>query len=319
MKHSHIFFLLFLASVLLFACAASGQFQQAVSQIPTGQSMPTALLPAPTTALPAPPTPTPLPILVEAQLKNGSYQDVLFPEPLTLVDGRYQSGSGAEMLSVMLQPLIAYGDLNGDGLEDAALLLAENGGGSGVFVSLVAVLNQNGQPQQAGAVLVDDRPQIQSLAIQNGVILLGAVIQRSSDPMVSPTLVVSETFRLAAGGLHLVSLSTPTDGGLTRQITIASPAWGAETGASLQVSGEMPIGPFENNLLYRIVDAAGQEFAAGPFPVISDGIGGPASFDNALILPILPAGAVIWLELSENSMMDGSPLAVARVMLTYKP
>ena len=43
---------------------------------------------------------------------------------------------------------IAFGDLNGDGAADAAVIIATNSSGSGTFVALVAVLNDGGSPAQ---------------------------------------------------------------------------------------------------------------------------------------------------------------------------
>ena len=96
---------------------------------------------------------------------------------------------------------MAYGDLNGDGMEDAAVLLAESSGGSGTFISVAAVVNQDGQPVNAGTAPVGDRPQLKSLAIQNGQIVMEIVTQGPDDPMCCPTLKVRKTYSLQDGRL----------------------------------------------------------------------------------------------------------------------
>ncbi len=302
MKFLHLILIL-LAVVCLAACGPA-----AAPATPTP-------LPTPTAAPSPVPTATALPVLTVEQLMNFQYHTPQYDKTVTLKDGNYTAGSGTDYFSVVMQANVAFGDLNGDGLPDAAVLLAENGGGSGVFVSLLAMINQGGQPLQSGAVLIDDRPRVDSLAIQDGKIVLGALIHGPNDPMASPTLAVTETYTLAQDGLALVRFTSQTSDGQERSITIQSPAPGAQVGGTVQVKGEMPIAPFENTLAYSLYDAAGKELAKGPFAVQSNGAGGPATFDAAVSLPSLPSGTVVRLELSDLSAADGSPLAIDSVEL----
>ena len=46
--------------------------------------------------------------------------------------------------------------------------------------------------------------------------------------------------------------------------------------------------------------------------------GGPAHFNNALSSPAFIPGSVIWLELSELSAADGTPLVIERIKLTIR-
>lgn len=66
-------------------------------------------------------------------LKNASYMLPFYGRTVTLTNGAYQEGSGAEIYSVSMTGAIAFGDLNGDDLEDAATVLVEKGGGTGQF------------------------------------------------------------------------------------------------------------------------------------------------------------------------------------------
>jgi len=139
------------------------------------------------------------------QLKNASY-DGIYDQPVTLVDGYYEGepfveGGASRPTVTFGGDLVAYGDLNGDGVEDAAVLLAESSGGSGTFTYLAAVVNQDGQPVNAGTVLVGDRTQIKSLAIQNGQIVMEIVTQGPDDAMCCPTLKVRKTYSLQDGQL----------------------------------------------------------------------------------------------------------------------
>src|SRR5258705_12171843 len=53
-----------------------------------------------------------------------------------------------------LSPKYAIGDLGGDPLPDAAVLLMTSGGGSGEFCELYAVLNNGGTPRPGGSSLL---------------------------------------------------------------------------------------------------------------------------------------------------------------------
>jgi hypothetical protein len=213
---------------------------------------------------------------------------------------------------------IAFRDLNGDGVEDAAVLVGENFGGSGTFVFLVVYLNQNGRPQQFAATLVDDRPKINSLAIEDGQIVLEVLVHGVNDPMCCPTFPVTRTYRLGTEGLVLTSQTSQTPGGAERAISIEQPLDGSEVSGSIQVKGTVTISPFENNLVYAIYDEKGEELVRGPFRVQAEDPGGPGTFDNPIDLSGIPGDMTIRLELSELSMADGSLLAMDSVGLKVK-
>lgn len=63
-----------------------------------------------------------------------------------------------------------YGDLDGDGDEDAAVLLANDPGGSGTFVYLAAVLQDPKGQRGSNAILLGDRIGEPALAMDKGVI-----------------------------------------------------------------------------------------------------------------------------------------------------
>jgi hypothetical protein len=67
---------------------------------------------------------------------------------------------------------IAFGDLNGDGFDDAAVILAWQNGGSGRFKYLVAIQNSSGVPQQINSILLGDRVQVSTSSIAAGKVAL---------------------------------------------------------------------------------------------------------------------------------------------------
>jgi len=120
-----------------------------------------------------------------------------------LVDGKYEAGSGADYLLVTMADPIAFGDINGDGLADAALILGENTGGSGVFESLVVVFNQGGVPTQWADIQIGDRVKVNSLAIQGQQVVMQMLVSGPNDPMCCPSLAETRTYSLTKGGLFL--------------------------------------------------------------------------------------------------------------------
>jgi hypothetical protein len=120
-------------------------------------------------------------------------------------DGAYDREAndslGQSYAHIGLVDLFAFGDLNGDGLEDAVTFLASNFGGSGIFVSLEILLNNNGSPSHVASYLIGDRVGIDSVNIVGGLIELHIITQGPDDSMCCPTLHVSKQLRLQNGKL----------------------------------------------------------------------------------------------------------------------
>ncbi len=106
--------------------------------------------------------------------------------PVGLTAGRSESpaapGSAMKMrTAVWRQPV--YGDLDGNGDEDAALLLVHNPGGSGTFYYVAAAINVNGRYQGTNAVLLGDRIDPMDMGIRNDAIVINYVDRRPEEPM----------------------------------------------------------------------------------------------------------------------------------------
>jgi uncharacterized lipoprotein YbaY len=134
-------------------------------------------------------------------LKNATYpSEIEKSGTITLTDGRYEGepfveGGASRPVVILVEP-VAFGDLDGDGVEDAAVILAANAGGSGTFISLEAVRNEGGQPVHLASYLLGDRVQIESLAVEGGQITLEMITHGPDDPMCCPTQKVIKTFTL---------------------------------------------------------------------------------------------------------------------------
>lgn len=133
-------------------------------------------------------------------LQNASYQGI-YDEPVQLTDGRYEGEpfvpGGASRPTVVLHPEVyAFGDLNGDGVDDAAVILIENSGGSGNFRYLAAVINQDGTPVNVATQFVGDREQAQAISIDGNEITVEMVAHGPEDPMSCPTQQVTKVYQL---------------------------------------------------------------------------------------------------------------------------
>ena len=179
---------------------------------PTAQSSPTAV---PTKVLPtrtSAPTPTVAPLTVDA-LKNAEYT-VEGPASgkAKLVNGVYEEpvAKSSAKIIVTLQTVAAFGDLEGNGVQDAAVALTVQTGGTGTFYYLFAVLNDNGNAKPVANILLGDRIKLTTLTIQGGEIAVDMVTQGPKDAMAKPTLAVTRKFKLQ--GTQLVSTApvTPT-------------------------------------------------------------------------------------------------------------
>jgi len=277
-------------------------------QIPLTQVPPTA---PPTAGISA---------LTPDQVKNAKVQLVSQDKHqiVQLTNGAYQSTtdvSSPDFMSINLAPQMAFGDLNGDGVGDAALLLAENYGGSGVFVSLIAMLDQNGYPVQAASALIDDRPKINSLSIQHGQILLDALVHGPNDPACCAARPTKQTFRYAFGKLMLTAFSSAAPDGSERVITVTHPSDGDQfkNSAPLTVTGTVT--PFENNLVYSVFDSTGSRVLTGSLLVQTSQPGGPGSFTLPVDLSRISTTGPALIQFVDSSPADGSILSLGSVMI----
>ena len=291
-------------------------------------SDPTQATPVPTLSTPAltqdiPPigSPTPAPAFVD-EIRNTQYQLGL-PDSLQIVqltNGKYEKGvaGSTDFISVSVTDFIARGHLNEDGQNEIAALVSENYGGTGTFVFLAVYSEVGGDLVFQTSKLVDDRPQINALLIEDQEIYLDAITHGFEDPMCCPTLKTTRHFRFIDGQLDMIDYTTFTPDGRPRTITITSPASGTATYSSVQIKGEVAIAPFENNLVYRIYDVGGVELSAGAIAVAAPDLGLPGTFDTVIPIGTALSGAVIRIEVQDISAADGSLFAMDSIELVVQ-
>jgi len=257
-----------------------------------------------------------------ALIRDAKYQ-LGIPDSLQIVqlqNGKFEQGtSGAEdYISVAITNFVTAGDLDGDGVDELAALISENYGGTGVFVFLAIYKDVSGTPTFLTSAIVDDRPQLTALSVDNGEVFLDATIHAMDEPMCCPTLRTSRHYRLINEQLDMTDYTTFTPDGRPRTITIESPASGTEIFSSVQVKGSVAIAPFENNLTYSLKDGAGVELSRGAVPVTAADLGAPGTFDEQISIGNIISGTVVTIEIQDISAADGSLLAMDSVELVVK-
>ncbi|MFC1484667.1 hypothetical protein ACFL6Q_06450 [Candidatus Neomarinimicrobiota bacterium] len=120
----------------------------------------------------------------QAPLRNGYYEEEVAP-------------GSASRTRISLGDFQTPGDLNGDELPDAAVILIADPGGSGTFYYLSAVINRDGIPRPMATTLLGDRISIASLDIDNGEITVTLLTRRPDEPMATtPTLEIVRRYAL---------------------------------------------------------------------------------------------------------------------------
>ncbi|HRW09314.1 MAG TPA: hypothetical protein P5121_29640, partial [Caldilineaceae bacterium] len=128
-------------------------------------------------------------------------------DQVTLENGQYEEedpASAGDGLLVTLTGYVAYGDLNGDAVEDAAVVLESNTTGTGRFYNLAVVIDEDGTLTNVATTLLGDRVELNDITIVDGQIVVDMVTQGPGDAQCCPTLAVEDLYALEDGELLLV-------------------------------------------------------------------------------------------------------------------
>lgn len=246
-------------------------------------------------------------------LRNGTYHTPFYNRTITLVNGTYSEGSGSSTFSVQMLNVYGFGDLNGDGKNDAAIILAEADGGTGAFESVIAVIDQGGTPHQESQAQLGDRVLMNTVDISSGVIHLNMVVQGPSDALCCPSLPQKQNYWLIGNRLWLMRLNS-TIGGTEHIINIDTPANWVTVTNPFTISGSMTVLPFENTLAYHLYLIDGTQVNQSSFTVSpSGGIAGTFSHDFNLSA----AGTTDWIIIKfvDTSAADDSTIALSSIIL----
>ena len=202
----------------------------------------------------------------------------------TLEDGEFRApiapGSASELVIRLSQ--WALGDLDGDGIADAAAITIEYPGGSGNFRYLHAILKEEGALHDADVAFLGDRIRVEGLSIHEGIITV-ALLDRPPDAPFSevPSILVIRRFRLAGEALEEISGISDADAFACDEslpdaalVVVTSPAGGEGVANGFTVRGCSRT--FESNVQWRLLDRAGEVLASGF--AMGGGVDGPAPF-----------------------------------------
>jgi len=125
----------------------------------------------------------------KAQLKEGVFEESVAP-------------GSATKTKIRLGKEQSFGDVNGDGAEDAAVTLVVDPGGSGTFTYLALVINEKGTAKPVSSILLGDRIIVKSLAIQAGNVVVTILTRKPNESMsMEPKFEVTRKFKLQSDKL----------------------------------------------------------------------------------------------------------------------
>ena len=170
------------------------------------------------------PTAAPAPVAPAAQaaasiasaLPNANYViDATSSGKAPLKDGLHEEAiaDSSSRNIVRLGPEAAYGDLDGDHADDAAVTLLASSGGSGSFTYVAAVLNRDNVATPVASVFIGDRITMKSIRIVDGMIRVTWLDRTTGAPMSTPpdteltqTFILQDGKLLASGGSGVAQL-----------------------------------------------------------------------------------------------------------------
>jgi len=126
------------------------------------------------------------------------------PGPVTLVDGAwegppYEPGGASRPRVSLARDFRVTGDLDGDGAEEAVVLLAGSSGGSGSFVYLAVAGRVDGEVRNRATRPLGDRVQVRGARVGAGRVSVDVVQAGPGDAACCPGELATREFVLDAG------------------------------------------------------------------------------------------------------------------------
>jgi len=124
---------------------------------------------------------------VESAVISGIYKD-----PVTLEHGSYQGdpfdpGGVLRPEVRLLEQPGASGDIDGDGIEEQCVLLAESSGGSGTFIYLSVLRGDAFGFHSVATVLLGDRVKVTRMDFDGGTVAIEMLVHEDLDPLCCPS------------------------------------------------------------------------------------------------------------------------------------
>jgi basic membrane protein A len=131
-----------------------------------------------------------------------------------LADGKYEEAAApgsAAMTTIQLSDMVAFGDLDADGVDDAAVVLISDTSGTGRFYDVVAVLDRNGKAFPVASAFLGDRIEINAVTIEDGQIVVDMLTRGPDAAMAdAPTQPETRTYKIQVSLEQVVEPVTAT-------------------------------------------------------------------------------------------------------------
>lgn len=133
---------------------------------------------------------------------------------ITLSNGRAETPieEGSAMViatEIFGEPV--YGDIDGDGDEDAGVLIKQEPGGTGTFYYVAAAINDEGNYEGTNALLLGDRVTPQNIEVGGGGVIANYADRAPDEPMTA-TPSVGKTLRAELVKGKIVEVQLPKKG-----------------------------------------------------------------------------------------------------------
>jgi heat shock protein HslJ len=142
------------------------------------------------------------------ELKNATYAGLEdLPGPVTLKDGRWEGepfepGGAARPIVSLAPGFRVTGDLDGDGADEAVVVLAQSLGGSGTFNYVAVVKRTAAGVRNLATTALGDRVDVRSARVEAGKLLVSVVRAGEGDAMCCPGELADLAWTLSAGRLE---------------------------------------------------------------------------------------------------------------------
>ena len=141
-----------------------------------------------------------------AELRNATYTGTE-AGPINLSNGTwegkpYVEGGASRPRAGLVDNAYYTGDLDGDGTEEAVVILWQHGGGTGEYTYVMVMIRQNGEVKNIGTALIGDRVKFRSGRISDGNIILEVLQAGENDAMCCPTMLATRTWSLQENQLE---------------------------------------------------------------------------------------------------------------------
>jgi heat shock protein HslJ len=159
-----------------------------------------------TEAYPSEPTKAAMQAPTLKEIKNASYSGIEgLKGSVKLVDGKwkgrpYKKGSASRPVVSLIGDFRITGDLDGDGTDDAVVLLNYAPGGTGQLLHLALMARKKGKIQNLATALIGDRVQIRGVRIEQKRIFVDVIQAGPKDAMCCPGEVTTREWTLEPGG-----------------------------------------------------------------------------------------------------------------------